>query len=338
MIDRHSRQRYQVLRPFVFVAGLATLGGCGFPVNDRGNLPKADLLAQIKPGVTDKNSVKSLLGTPSSVAAFDGDTWYYISKEERQIAFLKPQVLNQQVYVIHFDNRGEGGILALMGLVSMNKSRRTRLRVAFIILGVFGAALLYGDGMITPAISVLSAVEGLNVATPFFTPYIIPITIIILVLLFMLQRRGTTGIGQVFGPIMLLWFATIAVLGIRGIVMDPSVLAAINPIHAVRFFFANRLHGFLVLGAVFLVTTGGEALYADLGHFGPRPIKRAWFIMAGPALVIQYLGQGALLLHQPAAAHNPFYLLAPPWALYPLVVLATSAAIIGSQAIISGVF
>src|SRR5947207_4660050 len=152
--------------------------------------------------------------------------------------------LKYQVYVIHFDNRGEGGILALMGLVSMNKSRRTRLRAAFIILGVFGAALLYGDGMITPAISVLSAVEGLNVATPFFTPYVIPITIIILVLLFMLQRRGTTGVGQVFGPIMLLWFATIAVLGIRGILMDPSVLAAINPIHAVRFFFANRLHGF----------------------------------------------------------------------------------------------
>ena len=246
--------------------------------------------------------------------------------------------LKYQVYVIHFDNRGEGGILALMGLVSMNKSRRTTLRAAFIILGVFGAALLYGDGMITPAISVLGAVEGLKIAAPFFTAYVIPITIIILVLLFMLQRRGTTGVGQVFGPIMLLWFFTIAVLGIRGILLDPTVLTAVNPIHAVRFFFANRLHGFLVLGAVFLVTTGGEALYADLGHFGPKPIKRAWFAIAGPALVLQYLGQGALLLHQPEAAHNPFYLLAPPWALYPLVVLATSAAVIGSQAIISGVF
>jgi KUP system potassium uptake protein len=246
--------------------------------------------------------------------------------------------LKYQVYVIHFDNRGEGGILALMGLVSMNKSRRAGLRAAFIVLGVFGAALLYGDGMITPAISVLSAVEGLNVATPFFTPYVIPITIIILVLLFMLQRRGTTGIGKVFGPIMLAWFVTIAILGIRGILWDPSVLTAINPMHAVRFFAANRLHGFLVLGAVFLCTTGGEALYADLGHFGPLPIKRAWFIITGPALVLQYLGQGALLLHQPQAAHNPFYLLAPPWALYPLVILATTAAIIGSQAIISGVF
>jgi KUP system potassium uptake protein len=246
--------------------------------------------------------------------------------------------LKYQVYVIHFDNRGEGGILALMGLVSMNKSRRTRLRAMFIVFGVFGAALLYGDGMITPAISVLSAVEGLNVATPFFTPYVIPITIIILVLLFMLQRRGTTGIGKVFGPIMLAWFVTIAILGIRGILFDPSVLTAINPLHAVRFFAANRLHGFLVLGAVFLCTTGGEALYADLGHFGPTPIKRAWFIVTGPALVLQYLGQGALLLHQPQAAHNPFYLLAPSWALYPLVILATTAAIIGSQAIISGVF
>jgi KUP system potassium uptake protein len=246
--------------------------------------------------------------------------------------------LKYQVYVIHFDNRGEGGILALMGLVSMNKSRRTKLRAVFIILGVFGAALLYGDGMITPAISVLGAVEGLKIAAPFFTAYVIPITIVILVLLFMLQRRGTAGVGAVFGPIMVMWFFTIAVLGIRGILIDPTVLTAVNPIHAVRFFFDNRLHGFLVLGAVFLVTTGGEALYADLGHFGPRPIKRAWFAIAGPALVLQYLGQGALLLHQPAAAHNPFYLLAPPWALYPLVVLATSAAVIGSQAIISGVF
>jgi KUP system potassium uptake protein len=246
--------------------------------------------------------------------------------------------LKYQVYVIHFDNRGEGGILALMGLVSMDKSRRAKLRAAFIILGVFGAALLYGDGMITPAISVLSAVEGLNVATPFFTAYVIPITIIILILLFMLQRRGTAGIGAVFGPIMLVWFLTIAVLGVRGILMDPAVLFAVNPLHAVRFFIANRLHGFLVLGAVFLVTTGGEALYADLGHFGKQPIRRAWFAFTLPALILQYFGQGALLLRQPQAAHNPFYLLAPSWALYPLVILATTAAIIGSQAIISGVF
>ena len=246
--------------------------------------------------------------------------------------------LKYQVYVIHFDNRGEGGILALMGLVSMDRTRRAAFRATFIILGVFGAALLYGDGMITPAISVLGAVEGLKIAAPFFTDYVIPITIIILILLFMLQRRGTAGVGAVFGPIMMVWFTTIAVLGVRGILMDPSVLLAINPMHAVRFFIANRLHGFLVLGAVFLVTTGGEALYADLGHFGKEPIRRAWFTIAGPALILQYLGQGGLLLRQPEAAHNPFYLLAPSWALYPLVVLATSAAIIGSQAIISGVF
>ncbi|HKB80595.1 MAG TPA: potassium transporter Kup [Thermoanaerobaculia bacterium] len=242
------------------------------------------------------------------------------------------------VYVIRFDNRGEGGILALMGLVGMDKSRPVRLRAALIVMGVFGAALLYGDGMITPAISVLSAVEGLEVATPFFKPYVIPITIAILILLFMFQRRGTSGVGAVFGPIMLLWFGTLALLGIRGIVQHPSILLALNPVYAVRFFAANGMAGFLVLGAVFLVATGGEALYADLGHFGEKPIQIDWFSLVGPSLMLQYLGQGALLLVHPETAHNPFYLLAPKWALYPLVVLATIATVIASQAIISGVF
>lgn len=246
--------------------------------------------------------------------------------------------LKYHVYVIRFDNRGEGGILALMGLVGMDKQRRMAVKGALIAMGVFGAALLYGDGMITPAISVLSAIEGLEVATPFFKPYVLAITIVILVLLFLFQRRGTAGVGAVFGPIMIFWFTTLAVLGIRGILWEPSVLFALNPLYAIRFFIANGVHGFLVLGAVFLVTTGGEALYADLGHFGEKPIQVDWFNLVGPALVLQYLGQGALLLRHPEAAHNPFYLLAPKWALYPLVVLAAIATVIASQAIISGVF
>jgi KUP system potassium uptake protein len=246
--------------------------------------------------------------------------------------------LKYHVYVIRFDNRGEGGILALMGLVGMDKERRAGVKAALIAMGVFGAALLYGDGIITPAISVLSAIEGLEVATPFFKPYVLAITIVILIVLFVFQRKGTAGVGSVFGPIMIFWFSTLAVLGIRGILWEPSVLLALNPLHAIRFFVANGMHGFLVLGAVFLVTTGGEALYADLGHFGEKPIQVDWFNLVGPSLVLQYLGQGALLLRHPEAAHNPFYLLAPKWALYPLVVLAAMATVIASQAIISGVF
>jgi len=182
-------------------------------------------------------------------------------------------MLKYHIYVLRFDNRGEGGILALMGLVGMDKTLGKTARYILIVIGVFGAALLYGDGMITPAISVLSAVEGLEIATPLFKPYVIPSTIIILVLLFLFQRRGTAGVGAVFGPIMIVWFGTLAVLGIRAILWEPSVLLAVNPMHAVRYFIVNRGHGFLVLGAVFLATTGGEALYADLGHFGEKPIQ-----------------------------------------------------------------
>jgi KUP system potassium uptake protein len=246
--------------------------------------------------------------------------------------------LKYHVYVIRFDNRGEGGILALLGLIGLTRPRHSAFKVGLTALGVFGAALLYGDGMITPAISVLSAVEGLEVATPLFKPYILPITIGILVLLFMFQRRGTAGVGMVFGPITLLWFGVLAALGVRGILMEPTVLRALNPVHAVSFFMSNGLPGFLVLGAVFLVATGGEALYADLGHFGEKPIQIDWFLIVGPALLLQYLGQGALLLRHPEKAVNPFYLLAPEWMLYPLVVLATMATIIASQAMISGAF
>ncbi|HVE69726.1 MAG TPA: potassium transporter Kup [Thermoanaerobaculia bacterium] len=245
--------------------------------------------------------------------------------------------LKYQVYVLRFDNRGEGGILALLGLTG-SKRRSRFVRMAIVAGGVFGSALLYGDGMITPAISVLSAIEGLEVATPFFKPFIIPITIGVLVALFAIQRRGTAGVGMIFGPVALLWFTVLAVFGIRGIMWHPSVLLALNPMHAVTFFLENGMPGFLVLGAVFLVTTGGEAMYADLGHFGARPIRIDWFLIVAPALMLQYLGQGALLIDHPAAAMNPFYLLAPKWALYPLVGLATCATVIASQAMISGAF
>jgi KUP system potassium uptake protein len=245
--------------------------------------------------------------------------------------------LKYHVYVLRLDNRGEGGILALMSLVRAKKRSR-RAHVFLVSLGVFGAALLYGDGMVTPAISVLSAVEGLKIATPVFEPFVIPITIAILVGLFLFQRRGTAAIGQAFGPVMIVWFLVIAALGVSGILRDPSVLAAVNPAHAVSFFARNGRRGFLVLGAVFLVATGGEALYADLGHFGEMPIQIDWFSLVGPSLLLNYFGQGALLIGSPAAAESPFYKLSPDWALYPLVALATMATIIASQAIVSGAF
>ncbi len=207
-----------------------------------------------------------------------------------------------------------------------------------VALGLFGAALLYGDGMITPAISVLGAVEGLKVATHVFEPYIVPITLVILVALFMIQSRGTASVGLLFGPVMVVWFVTIAVLGLSWVVREPRVLVAFNPLHGVTFFGANGWQGFVVLGSVFLVVTGGEALYADMGHFGRKPIRLAWFTLVLPALFLNYLGQGAMLLSNPATASSPFYLMAPRWALYPLVVLAMMAAIIASQALISGAF
>jgi KUP system potassium uptake protein len=246
--------------------------------------------------------------------------------------------LKYHVYVLRLDNRGEGGILALMELVPSNRPKRRSVRTGLLLLGLFGAALLYGDGAITPAISVLSAVEGLSIATSFFTPYVLPLAVAILVALFLFQRRGTGKVGAVFGPVMLVWFGTLAILGISGIVREPSVLAAVNPAHALHFFGRNGKEGFLVLGAVFLVATGGEALYADMGHFGERPIQIDWFLIAGPSLLLNYFGQGALLISDPAAAASPFYHLAPRVFLYPLVVLATAATVIASQAIISGAF
>ncbi|HEB87689.1 MAG TPA: potassium transporter Kup [Gammaproteobacteria bacterium] len=242
------------------------------------------------------------------------------------------------VFVLRADNQGEGGIIALVALLNPWKTKPGQARYVLMLMGLFGACLLYGDGTITPAISVLSAVEGLRVTAPQLDPFIVPLTVIILVLLFMVQQRGSGQIGRLFGPVMLIWFLVLAVLGLRGILSHPSVLAAFNPVYSVRFFVHNGLAGFLTLGSVFLVVTGGEALYADLGHFGIAPIRRAWFLIVFPALFLNYLGQGAILMDHPDAIQAPFFYLAPSWATLPLVVLATAAAIIASQAVISGTF
>ncbi len=240
------------------------------------------------------------------------------------------------IIVMRADNEGEGGILALMELVRPRKQGWGFMII--ISLGLFGAALLYGDGIITPAISVLSAVEGLQIATPAFEHYVIPITIIILFMLFYFQKRGTGKVGQVFGPIMIIWFISIAILGVGAIVKNPEVLHAVYPTYAYNFFINNGFHGFVILGSVFLVVTGGEALYADMGHFGPRPIRYAWFTIVLPCLLMNYFGQGAMMLQNPEAAKSPFYFLAPDWALYPMVVISTLATVIASQALISGAF
>jgi KUP system potassium uptake protein len=242
-------------------------------------------------------------------------------------------------FILRANNRGEGGIFALLGLIPTDKGRMSpRLRWGILIAGILGAGLLYGDGIITPAISVLSAIEGLEVATKAAKPLIVPLTCLVLFFLFLVQRRGTADIGKVFGPIMLLWFATIAALGLGEIVQTPQILKAIHPGYAFHFFVANRLHGIVVLGSVVLCLTGGEALYADLGHFGRKAIHLSWFGLAYPALLLNYFGQGALVLQHSEPAFNPFYGLAPKVLLYPMVGLSTIATVIASQALISGVF
>jgi len=244
--------------------------------------------------------------------------------------------LKYLVLILRADNQGEGGILALLALVSPGDPRR-RAGV-LVMLGLFGAALLYGDGVITPAISVLSAVEGLKIATPLLEPYVLPLTIVILAALFRMQRYGTGRVGAIFGPATLLWFFCLGALGIASIVRTPAVLYALSPHHAVAFFSEHGFAAFRTLGSVFLVVTGGEALYADMGHFGKRPIRLAWTWVVLPALALNYLGQGALLLREPGLADNPFYHLAPRLLLYPLVALATFATVIASQAVITGAF
>jgi KUP system potassium uptake protein len=240
--------------------------------------------------------------------------------------------------VLRADNRGEGGIMALLALALGAVGNRQRLHVALLLIGVFGASLFYGDSVITPAISVLSAIEGLEVATPALKAYVVPLTIVVLLCLYAAQRHGTAGIGRWFGPVMLLWFAALAAMGVLNIVKSPGILVALNPWHALRFFIDNRGIGFLALGAIVLAFTGAEALYADMGHFGRAPIRLAWFAVAFPALALNYLGQGGLLLARPEAIANPFYQQLGAWSVYPLVVLSTIATVIASQATISGTF
>jgi KUP system potassium uptake protein len=242
------------------------------------------------------------------------------------------------VLVLRADNHGEGGLVAMLALASQSVKDKPNLRRVLLLVGVFGTCLFYGDGVITPAISVLSAVEGLEVISPTFKRFVIPLTLIILFCLFAVQKRGTAGIGKFFGPITVVWFAVIALLGVVHILDNPSILWAISPTYAIGFMWDNPGTTFIILGAVVLCVTGGEALYADMGHFGKKPIRIAWFAVVMPALVLNYFGQGALLLDNPAAVKNPFFLMAPDWALVPLVGLATMATVIASQALISGAF
>jgi len=245
--------------------------------------------------------------------------------------------LKYVIFVMRADNRGEGGIMALMALVLHGAADRPYAKL-LMLLGLFGAALFYGDSVITPAISVLSAVEGLEIVTPAFKPYILPIALTVLVALFVMQKYGTSKIGKLFGPIMVLWFSCLGVLGVINIANSPQVLAALNPIYALQYFITDPVLGFFSLGASVLALTGAEALYADMGHFGRKPVQMAWFGLVLPGLVLNYYGQGALLLSHPEAIANPFYLLAPSWALLPMVILATAATVIASQAVISGTF
>jgi KUP system potassium uptake protein len=241
------------------------------------------------------------------------------------------------VFIMRADNRGEGGILALLALTLQNPSSKRR-RSVIIAIGLFGAALLYGDGMITPAVSVLGAIEGLKVVSPTFANLVVPLSLGVLVALFAMQYHGTARVGSVLGPITLIWFGAIAALGLRELIIDPAALVAINPKYAATFFMSHGIAGFVVLGAVVLAITGGEALYADMGHFGKRPIRLAWFGLVLPSLVLNYFAQGSLILRDPSAVQNPFFLLAPAPLLYPLIAIATAAAIIASQAMISGAF
>lgn len=242
-------------------------------------------------------------------------------------------------FIMKADNDGEGGILALTALLIRHcKKNGGSERIFLIAIGLFGAALLYGDGMITPAISVLSALEGVQMVAPAFHDAIIPATVTILIVLFLFQHHGTARVGTFFGPVILLWFVVLGILGLMEIVRYPQILQAISPLHGILFLLNNHIHGFMVLGAVFLSVTGAEALYADMGHFGKRPIRLTWVLLVLPALLLNYFGQGALLLDKPAEAHHPFYGLVPSWGLIPMVILSTSATIIASQALITGVF
>ncbi len=300
--------------------GLA-LAALGIVYGDIGTSPLYALKQAIQAGGTPTSD--SILGVLSLIL------WALIVIVSAKYAIL----------IMRADNHGEGGIVAMLALLDVRHAPTGSWRGSLLVVGLIGAALLYGDGAITPAISVLSAIEGLKLDAPRIAPFIVPLTLAILVGLFLVQRHGTEAIGRVFGPVMLVWFVAIGLLGVAGIARAPGVLAALSPWHAVSYLIhAGPAVSFAVLGAAFLAVTGGEAMYADMGHFGRLPIRLGWFCVALPCLVLNYFGQGALLLNDPGAIENPFYLLAPAWAHYPLVVFATLATIIASQAIISGAF
>jgi KUP system potassium uptake protein len=246
--------------------------------------------------------------------------------------------LKYVLLIMRADNRGEGGIMALLALAASSVAKRPRLRHALLLLGVFGAALFYGDGVITPAISVLSAIEGLEIAAPRLAPYVVELTIAVLVVLFLIQKRGTAGIGSLFGPVMIVWFVVLAASAVVPILAHPGILAALDPLAGLRFLVRHGAIAFVALGSVVLAVTGAEALYADMGHFGARPIRLSWFVLVLPALALNYLGQGALLAVHPEAIDNPFFNMFPGWALLPMVVLSTAATVIASQAVISGAY
>ncbi|OLY97545.1 potassium transporter Kup [Polynucleobacter sphagniphilus] len=253
-------------------------------------------------------------------------------------AFAIVVSLKYVLFVMRANNNGEGGILALMALALRTAPAGSKRAFLIIMSGVFGACMFYGDAIITPAISVLSAVEGMEVISPDFTRYVLPTTILILILLFFIQKTGTAVVGNLFGPVMLVWFAVIGLMGLNQVVQNPAIFAAVNPLYAVRFMQENALQGFIVLGAVFLVLTGAEALYADMGHFGAKPIRMGWFFVVMPCLILNYFGQGAMFLNNPEAIQNPFFLMVPEAFVFPLVILATVATVIASQAVISGAF
>ena len=301
---------------------MLSLGALGVVYGDIGTSPLYALRESLHPSHGVDVTLASVLGILSLIL------W----------SLLIVITIKYLTFVMRADQQGEGGILVLAALVTPKDGAANRRRTILILIGLFGTALLYGDGMITPAISVLSAVEGLEVSAPSLQPYVLEITVVILIGLFVLQRRGTGSVGKIFGPVMILWFIVIGALGVSAIAARPEVLKAVNPGYAISFFADHGFKGFLVLGSVFLVVTGGEALYADMGHFGRRPIRLAWFGLVLPGLLLNYFGQGALVIGDPKAIENPFYLLAPSALQWPLIILATTAAVIASQALISGAF
>ena len=324
-IDAHSRgRRAGSRRRQALAAGFwtLTLGSIGVVYGDIGTSPLYALREAVVAavGADGAPTREAVLGVLSLIL------W----------ALIIIVTLKYVLILLRADNKGEGGTLALMALAQ--RAHRQEHAAPLVLLGIISAALFYGDAMITPALSVLSAVEGLKIATPAFDPYVVPLTVVILVALFAVQSRGTARVAAFFGPITLVWFIAIAIAGVWHVAADPSVLAAINPVYGVRFLASHGMIGLVTLGAVFLAVTGAEALYADLGHFGRKPIQIAWLAVVLPSLALNYLGQGALVLANPKAIENPFFLLYPDWALLPMVVLATAATVIASQAVITGAY